>query len=99
MLPTGLCHRSVIASYDFWPGWGWASSARNPPGFLQILPKRVRTSRSDIYLVLEGPRRDTIAIEIQRTLSPTLSKGIRLRFEDIAASKGLDVIPAGSKFP
>jgi predicted AAA+ superfamily ATPase len=59
-----------------------------------------RTSaQAEIDLVLEGPRRQVIAIEIKRTLSPTLSRGFRLGFEDIAASKGLVVMPAGTRFP
>ncbi len=59
-----------------------------------------RTSaQAEIDLVLEGPRRQVIAIEIKRTLSPTLGKGFRLGFEDIGGTKGFVVIPAGTRFP
>jgi predicted AAA+ superfamily ATPase len=59
-----------------------------------------RTSaQAEIDLVLEGPRRRVLAIEIKRTLAPTLSKGFRLGFEDIGATHGLVVMPGGDRFP
>lgn len=59
-----------------------------------------RTSaQAEIDLVLEGPRRRVIAVEIKRTLSPVLSKGFRLGFVDVAATEGFVVMPAGSRFP
>lgn len=59
-----------------------------------------RTSaQAEIDLVLEGPRSQVIAVEVKRTLSPTLSKGFRFGFEDIGATKGIVVMPAGTRFP
>lgn len=59
-----------------------------------------RTSaQAEIDLVLEGPRRQVLAIEIKRTLSPVLSKGFHNGFTDIAATRGFVIMPAGSRYP
>lgn len=59
-----------------------------------------RTSaQAEIDLVLEGPKRQVLAIEIKRTLSPTLSKGYRLGYYDIGATRGVVVMPEGESFP
>jgi len=59
-----------------------------------------RTSaQAEIDLVLEGPRRQVLAIEIKRTLSPKLSRGYHHGYEDIAASRGMVVTPEGERFP
>lgn len=58
-----------------------------------------RTSaQAEIDLVLEGPNRRVLAIEIKRTSAPTLSKGFLLGCEDIRATQRLVVIPAGEAF-
>lgn len=59
-----------------------------------------RTSaQAEIDLVLEGPRKQVLAIEIKRTLSPQLTKGFHLGFADIRATKGYFVMPDGEGFP
>jgi predicted AAA+ superfamily ATPase len=59
-----------------------------------------RTSaQAEIDLVLEGPRRQVIAVEIKRTLSPTLSKGYHHGFADVGATRGVVVVPEGERFP
>jgi predicted AAA+ superfamily ATPase len=59
-----------------------------------------RTSaQAEIDLVLEGPRKQVLAVEIKRTLSPKLSRGFHHGFEDIAATRGVFVIPEGDRFP
>jgi hypothetical protein len=59
-----------------------------------------RTSAgAEIDLVLEGPRRRTIAIEIKRTLTPQLDKGFRLGCDDVAATERFCAIPAGRRHP
>lgn len=59
-----------------------------------------RTSaQAEIDLVLEGPKRQVLAVEIKRTLSPALSKGYHLGFEDIGATRGVVVMPEGASFP
>lgn len=59
-----------------------------------------RTSaQAEIDLVLEGPRRQVLAIEVKRSLAPTLSRGFHLGFADVQATRGFCVMPAGSAFP
>ena len=59
-----------------------------------------RTSaQAEIDLMLEGPRREVLAIEIKRTLAPTVSKGFRLGCEEIGATQRYYVIPAGQGYP
>lgn len=59
-----------------------------------------RTSaQAEIDLVLEGPRRQVFAIEVKRSLSPTLSRGFHNGFADIGATAGFVVTPEGDSFP
>lgn len=59
-----------------------------------------RTSaQAEIDLVLEGPRKAVLAIEIKRSLAPTLSKGFHLGFADIGATAGFVITPQGDRFP
>lgn len=59
-----------------------------------------RTSaQAVIDLVLEGPRQQVVAVEIKRSLAPTLSKGYHLEFEDVGATCGVVVTPDGERFP
>lgn len=59
-----------------------------------------RTSaQAEIDLVLEGPKRQVVAVEIKRSLSPTLSKGFHHGFVDIGATRGFVVMPEGDRFP
>ena len=41
----------------------------------------------------------SVAIEVKRTLSPTVSKGFRLGCEDVEAMESYYVIPRGDAFP
>ncbi|HZL99691.1 MAG TPA: ATP-binding protein [Planctomycetota bacterium] len=55
-----------------------------------------RTSaQAEIDLVLEGPRRQVLAIEIKRASAPVPSKGFLLGGEDIGATKRYLVMPGG----
>ena len=56
-------------------------------------------AQAEIDLVLEGPRRRVLAIEIKRSLSPRLGKGFRLGCEDIGATSRYYVTPSGDAFP
>ncbi len=59
-----------------------------------------RTSaQAEIDLVLEGPGREVLAIEIKRTLSPKVSKGFRLASEDIKATRKLFVYAGTERYP
>lgn len=54
---------------------------------------------SEIDLILELPNGKKIAIEIKRTLSPSLSKGFRLGCEEIKPEKRFFIIPRGDAYP
>jgi len=54
---------------------------------------------SEIDLVLELPKRQRWAVEVKRSLAPTLSKGFHLGCEDIRATQGWVVYPGGETYP
>ncbi|MBI3300488.1 MAG: ATP-binding protein [Deltaproteobacteria bacterium] len=56
-------------------------------------------AQAEIDLVLEGPRRRVIAIEIKRTLAPKVSRWFQLGCEDIGATERYYVIPEGERYP
>jgi predicted AAA+ superfamily ATPase len=59
-----------------------------------------RTSaQAEIDQVLEGPGKRTVAVEIKRTLSPTVGKGFRLACEDVDATDRFYVLPEGDRYP
>jgi predicted AAA+ superfamily ATPase len=71
---------------------------------LARLPNNWRASfyrsaaQAELDLVLEGPRQQVLAIEIKRTLSPSLSKGYVNAFADVGATHGYVVMPDGDRF-
>lgn len=56
-------------------------------------------AQAEIDLVLEGPKRQVYAIEIKRSLAPTLSRGFHNGFADIKATRGFCITPGGESFP
>ena len=56
-------------------------------------------AQAEIDLVLEGPKKQVLAVEIKRTLSPSLSKGFVNAFADLGATRGFVVMPEGERFP
>jgi predicted AAA+ superfamily ATPase len=59
-----------------------------------------RTSaQAEVDLVLEGPKRQVLAVEIKRSTAPALSRGFHAGFADVGATAGFAVIPAGERFP
>lgn len=72
---------------------------------LSRLPSTWRASyyrssgQAEIDLVLEGPKRQVLAVEIKRTLSPSLTKGFHSACADIGAKRGMVVMPAGERYP
>lgn len=59
-----------------------------------------RTSaQAEIDLVLEGPHRRVLALEVKRTLTPKVSKGFYLGCEDIGVTERYYVIPEGERYP
>ncbi len=51
------------------------------------------SSGNEIDLVLDIPRRGIWAVEVKRTLSPGLSKGLRVACKDIASAKNIIIYP------
>jgi predicted AAA+ superfamily ATPase len=59
-----------------------------------------RTSaQAEIDLVLEGPRRRVLAIEVKRAAAPRPGKGFLLGCEDVRATERFIVIPSGEAHP
>ena len=56
-------------------------------------------AQAEIDLVLEGPRQRVFAIEVKRSLSPTLSKGFHHGYADVGATQGFVITPGGDRFP
>lgn len=53
----------------------------------------------EVDLVIENLKCGTLAIEIKRTLSPSVSKGFRIACEEIQAKERFYLIPEGNPFP
>lgn len=65
-----------------------------------VTPWFYRTSAgAEIDLVLERSPKERYAIEIKRSLAPTVSKGFHLGCEDIAATKRFIIYPGKERFP
>ncbi|WP_375443724.1 ATP-binding protein [uncultured Fibrella sp.] len=65
-----------------------------------VTPWFYRTSAgAEIDLVIERNRQQTYAIEIKRSLAPTLSKGFYLGCEDIGATRRFVVYPGTERYP
>jgi len=56
-------------------------------------------AQAEIDLVLEAPGNVVLAIEIKRSLSPTVSKGFLHGCEDVRATQRYYVIPQGESHP
>lgn len=57
------------------------------------------SNQSEIDLVLEGPAREVWAIEIKKSVSPTLSSGFYHACEDIQATRKLVIYSGSDQFP
>ena len=59
-----------------------------------------RTSaQAEVDLILEGPDQQVWAIEVKRSLSPTLSKGFYYACDDISATHKFVIYPGEDSFP
>jgi predicted AAA+ superfamily ATPase len=59
-----------------------------------------RTSaQAEIDLVLEGPRRRVVAVEVKRTAAPKVEKGFRLGCEEVGARERFYVVPQTERHP
>ncbi len=91
LLGNPLCGQS-------WEGFAIESLLAQLPDTWQASFYRT-SAQAEVDLVLEGPGRQTVAIEIKRTLSPSVSKGFRLACDDIGATQRYYAIPEGEPFP
>ncbi len=57
------------------------------------------SSQSEIDLVLEGPNNEVWAVEIKRSVSPSLSKGFHTASEDIKTSKKYVIYQGEERYP
>jgi predicted AAA+ superfamily ATPase len=56
------------------------------------------SSQAEIDLILEGPKREVIAIEVKRSSSPKVTKGFHLASEDIKATKKFVIYSGQDRF-
>ncbi len=56
-------------------------------------------SGNEIDLILELGKNNRIAIEVKHSLSPELTKGFRIAFEELKCKKGYVVYPGDDEFP
>lgn len=83
---------------ESWEGFAIESLIAHKPDSWDATYYRT-SAQAEIDLVLEGPGRRVIAIEIKRTLTPTVSKGFVLGCEQIGATRRYYVIPRGERYP
>ena len=57
------------------------------------------SSQAEVDLVLEGPDKQVWAVEIKRSLAPTLSKGFYYACDDISATHKFVIYPGDDNFP
>ena len=59
-----------------------------------------RTSgQTELDLVLEGPKNEVIAVEVKRSIAPTVSRGFHSASDDIKATRKVVVYPGDDRFP
>ena len=59
-----------------------------------------RTSgQTELDLVLEGPKNEVIAVEVKRSIAPTVSRGFHSASDDIKATRKVVVYPGEDRFP
>ncbi|MDX8412834.1 MAG: ATP-binding protein [Mariprofundales bacterium] len=106
---SGLMHR-LLNITDFESLLGHPVIGASWEGYVveQILHQRsdkwcssfYRTSaQAEIDLILEGPGQEVWAIEVKRSLAPTLSKGFYYGCEEINATQKFVIYPGGDCFP
>jgi hypothetical protein len=91
LLGNPLCGRS-------WEGFAIEQMLARLPDSWQAFYYRT-SAQAEIDLVLEGPARHVVAIEIRRSSSPRPEKGFLNGCEDIRAAERLFVIPTGEEHP
>lgn len=91
LLGSPLCGRS-------WEGFAVEQMLARLPDSWQAFYYRT-SAQAEIDLVLEGPARHVVAIEIKRSSSPRPEKGFLNGCEDVRAAERFFVIPAGEEHP
>ena len=81
-----------------WEGYCIEQILQHLPRGFQAFHYRTR-SGAELDLVLQSPSGDITAIEIKRTLSPTISRGFTESFNALQAVQGFYVMPLGERFP
>lgn len=106
---TGLLHRLLNIS-DYETLLGYPSMGSSWEGFvveniITALSDKWQysyyrtTSQAELDLVLEGPGRETWAIEVKRSSAPKVGKGFHLACADIGATKKFIVYAGTERFP
>ncbi|MDQ6950566.1 MAG: ATP-binding protein [Mariprofundales bacterium] len=106
---SGLMHRFLTIT-DFESLLGHPAIGASWEGYVveQILNQVSDRWRSSFYrtsaqaevdLILEGPNQQVWAIEVKRSLAPTVSKGFYYACTDIKATHRFVVYPGGDTFP
>jgi predicted AAA+ superfamily ATPase len=106
---SGLMHR-FLTIVDFESLLGHPAIGASWEGYVveQILNQVSDRWRSSFYrtsaqaevdLILEGPNRQVWAIEVKRSLAPTVSKGFYYACDDIKATHRFVVYPGDERFP
>jgi len=83
---------------DSWEGFVIENVLTHMPDRWQASFYRT-SAQAEVDLVLEGPRRQVIAVEVKRTLTPKVSKGFRLGCEEVRATSRFYAIPVGEPHP
>jgi len=81
-----------------WEGFAIEQLLAHAPDSWQATFYRT-SAQAEIDLVLEGPRRRVLAIEVKRTSAPRPGKGFLLGCEDVRATERLVVVPSGEAHP
>jgi len=106
---SGLMHR-FLTIVDFESLLGHPAIGASWEGYVveQILNQVSDRWRSSFYrtsaqaevdLILEGPNQQVWAIEVKRSLAPSVSKGFYYACDDIRATHRFVVYPGGDNFP
>jgi hypothetical protein len=91
LLGSPLCGRS-------WEGFAIEQMLARMPDSWQAFYYRT-SAQAEIDLVLEGPARHVVAIEVKRSATPRPEKGFLLGCEEVEAAERYFVIPGGEEHP
>ena len=81
-----------------WEGWIIEQISALLPSSWDLFFYRT-SAGAEIDLVIEGPTKTRIAVEIKRTLQPRLTKGFRSAFSDLAIEQGYFVYSGKERYP